>query len=110
MKIGRREKDVKAGPSGRLEAAKRSVNIVLAGAGERRNTAGFDFSGDGTNGIEISRRGNGETSFEHVDAENFQLPRQLQLFRAMHGEARRLFAVAERGVENMDLVQADSSG
>ena len=110
MQIGSGEKNVQARLGGRFERAERSIHVILTGASQCGDAASSNFGGDGAHGIEVTRRSNGKASFEDVDTQRFQLARQLQLFRAMHGESRRLLAVTQRRVENMNLIQAGSLG
>src|SRR6204780_5216661 len=110
MQIGSGEKNVQARLGGRFERAERSIHVILTGASQGGDAATSNFGGDGAHGIEVTRRSNGKASFEDVDTQRFQLARQLQLFRAMHGESRRLLAVTQRRVENMNLIQAGSLG
>ena len=63
-----------------------------------------NLAGDGANALEVAVRGNGKSSFENIHAERRQLMGHAQLFVVMHGAAGRLFAVAQSGIEEDDLV------
>jgi hypothetical protein len=110
MQIRRSQKNVQARFGGRFQGAQRGFNIFQAGASQSRNATRGDCRSDCANRIEIARRGDRKTCFEYVHAENFQLAGELQFFGAVHGEAGRLFAVAKRGVKDMNLIQASSFG
>src|ERR1700722_17730583 len=97
-----------AGGSSGFTRANRCPRAPPAGASQRRDTAGGNFGGDGAYGVEITRGGNRKASFENVDTQSFQLASQLQFFGTVHRKTRRLFAVAQGGVENMNLIQAGS--
>ncbi len=45
-------------------------------------------------------RRNRETCFNHIHIQRRELPRHANLLLGVHREARRLFAVTERGVKN----------
>ena len=51
-------------------------------------------------GLKVAARRDREARFDHVDAELRQLPRHADLLRGIHGEARRLLAVAQSSIEN----------
>ena len=110
MQIGSGEKNVQARLGGGFERTERSIHVFLTGASQCGDATIGNFGGDGAHRIEVARRSDGKAGFDDVDTQRFQLARQLQLFRAMHGKAGRLLAVAQRSVENMNLIQAGSLG
>ena len=59
--------------------------------------------GDAAHALEVARTGNGETGLDDVHVETQQLTRDDQLLLGVHGSARRLLAVAQRGVEDVDF-------
>ena len=87
---------------GRSERIERGIHVFLAGSAKRRDPASANFGGDGAHALAIALGGDGKTRFDDVDTEIFELVRHAQLFLAVHGEARRLLAVAQSGVEYAD--------
>ena len=57
----------------------------------------------GLDRLEVVRRGDGEAGLDDVDAQLGELAGDLELLGAVQGGARRLFAVAQRGVEDVDV-------
>ena len=69
------------------------------------------LDGDGSHGIKVVRRGRREARLDDVDAEAGELARDDELLRAGHGGPRGLLPVAERGVEDANVVGVvDRSG
>ena len=62
------------------------------------------LDGDGSHGIKVVRRGRREARLYDVDAEAGELARDDELLRAGHGGPRGLLPVAERGVEDANVV------
>lgn len=62
------------------------------------------LDGDGSHGIKVIRRGRREARLDDVDAEAGELARDDELLRAGHGGPRGLLPVAERGVEDANIV------
>lgn len=62
------------------------------------------LDGDGSHGIKVVRRGRREARLDDVDAEAGELARDDELLRAGHGGPRGLLPVAERGVEDANVV------
>ena len=108
VEIGGGEKNVQPGMDGGFDGAEGSVYIFLAGAREGGHFAGADFAGHCADSFQISGRCDGESRFDHVDAELFELARQAKLFFPVHREAGGLLAVAQRGVEDVDRVHGRS--
>src|SRR5207302_7928613 len=50
----------------------------------------------------VALRGDRKSSFDNVDAQRLQLPRQFELLGQVHRAAGRLLAVAQSGIENLD--------
>jgi hypothetical protein len=59
---------------------------------------------DRLHALEVADGGDGEAGLHHVDAELGQRLGHAQLLLEVHGEAGRLLAVAQRGVEDDDAV------
>ena len=64
--------------------------------------------GDLADRLEVALRGDREAGLDDVDPHLVEERRDLQLLLEGHGGARRLLAVAERGVENEDAVLCGS--
>ena len=79
------------------------LDVGRLGARQCRDLDAADLLGDGT-APPRPRAGEaiGKPRLDHVDAEPLELPRQAQLLGGVHAAARRLLAVAERGVEDRD--------
>jgi len=79
-------------------------DVFAFGAGQRGDPGAADLFGDGEHRFEITGGGDGEAGFEDVNAEAGDLVRHAELFSVVHGAAGGLLAVAERGVEEDDLI------
>src|SRR5687768_3310781 len=73
-------------------------------ARQARDDGALDLAGDRLHGLEVTRRRGGEAGLDHVDAEARELLRDLELLGGVQRDARRLLAVAQRGVEDDDAV------
>jgi hypothetical protein len=87
VEIGGGEKNVEPGMDSRFDGAEGGVYIFLSGSRERRYFAVPDFPGHCTDSFQISRRCDGKSRFDDVDAELFELARQAKLFIAVHRKA-----------------------
>ena len=63
-----------------------------------------DNAGDGLDGFEVLLGGDGETGLDDVDVQFLELLGDSQFFRERHGGAGTLFAVAQSGVKNLDVI------
>jgi len=63
-----------------------------------------DLDGDGAHGVQVVGGGCREAGLDDVDAEAGELAGDDELLGAGHGGARGLLPVAERGVEDADVV------
>src|SRR5439155_24071485 len=79
------------------------VDVRPDGARQRGDDRAFDRTRNAAAGLEVARRGDREAGFDHVHSEPRQLVGHLQLGFRAHPEAGRLLAVAEGGVEDVDL-------
>jgi hypothetical protein len=79
MNIGGREKSVDAGTSCAVDGIPSNLDVLRNASGERGDSRAANFVGNATNGIEITRRGDGESGLDDVDAELFQLVGEAQL-------------------------------
>src|SRR5580658_3766025 len=80
-----------------------ALDIGAAGAAQSRNDGTADERGDGLHSCKVAVGGDGKSGLDHVDTETVELVRQAQFFLVVHATARRLFSVAQGGVENSDL-------
>jgi hypothetical protein len=72
----------------------------------RQGTNGglLDVVGNGLDRFKVAIAGGSKARFDHVHAQALELPGDAQLFVARHGGSRRLFAIAQGGVEDDELV------
>jgi hypothetical protein len=59
---------------------------------------------DRLDGLEVAGRGDREAGLDHIDAEARELLRDLDLLLRVQRDARRLLAVAQRRIEDVDPV------
>ena len=64
----------------------------------------LDLARDRLDGLEVAGRGDREAGLDHVDAEARELLGDLDLLLRVQRDARRLLAVAQRRVEDVDAV------
>src|ERR1035437_9005566 len=100
MQVGGGQKNVQARGGRRFESFDRCVDVVFSCAGESSDGNSAYFLGDLADGLEVAARGDRETGFNDIDAENGKLPREADLLGRVHGKTRRLLAVAKRSVED----------
>ena len=67
-------------------------------------TAFFDAFGHLGDRLEVAIAGDREAGLDDVDAHVVERLGDLQLFLERHRRARALFAIAQRGVENIDPI------
>ena len=79
-----------------------AVDILEAGARQAADAGALDELGDLAHRLEIAGRGNRKTRFDDIDAHFVEQFGDLQFFFMRHRRARRLLAVAQSGVENLD--------
>ena len=79
-------------------------DIGRGGAGQAGDDGGVAHVGDGLHGFEITFAGDGETGFDDVHAQRFQLRCDFQFFLEIHRAAGGLFPVAQGGVEDADTI------
>lgn len=91
---------------GGLDSTSGSLDIFAFAACERGDAGAANLGGDGTYGVEVTFGSDGKACFEDVDAEGAELVGHAQLFVEVHGASGGLFAVAEGGVEEDDLVRS----
>ena len=104
MDVGGRDEGVDARPRGVLDRPPGGVDVGLVGAGQAADDRPFDRAGDRLDRLEVTRRGDRETGLDHVDPEPRQLLGDLHLLGGVQRDARRLLAVAQRRVEDVDAL------
>ena len=97
---GRREKDVQTGMRRVFHRFPPFVDVLLAAAAERGYRGVFYDGGDLFHRLEFSLAGGGEACFDDVRSEAFERLRDVEFFVDVHAAAWRLFAVAQRRVED----------
>lgn len=86
-----------------LQSFPGAFDIGAAGATQSRDDGAANDGGDGSYGFKVTVGCDGKSGFDHVDTETIELVRQAQFFLVVHAATRRLFSVAQGGVENSDL-------
>ena len=93
------------GPLRAFEGVPGDVNVLEPGAGEAADgDAVADQCGDALHGLEVAGAGDGKAGLDHVHAEPFELAGDLHLLVNVERRPRRLLAVAQGGVEDLDSV------
>src|SRR5262249_2277243 len=104
MDIGGRDEGVDTGAIGVLDRVPGRVDVGLVGAGEPADDRPLHVVGDRLDSLEVTGRGDREAGLDHVDAEPGELLRDLDLLLRVEGDARRLLAVAQGRIEDVDPV------
>ena len=104
MAFGHADAGMDARPLGIAKRVGGGIDILLHRAGERadRRVLARELR-DTADALEVARAGDREARFDDVDVQLQQLARDHQFFLGVHGSARRLLAVAQRRVEDVDL-------
>ncbi|CAL5328773.1 unnamed protein product [Camellia sinensis] len=105
-------KSMNPGPLGELDSLPSSINIILTASSKATNDRHktilinriTDRLRNDSDGLKIVVGGGGEAGHDDVDAELGELAGDVELLLAGHGGAGGLFAVAEGGVEDADVV------
>ena len=79
-------------------------DVAVVGTGQRADGAALHGRGNRLDGLEVAIAGGREAGLDDVHLHALQLAGDAQLFLARHGGAWRLLAVAQRGVEDDQLV------
>ncbi|MEI9929555.1 MAG: hypothetical protein WDM89_03030 [Rhizomicrobium sp.] len=99
-----RQEDVQTATAGGFQRAGGRVNVCDGSAGEATDYRPIDLLRHGADGLFITGRGGGEAGLDDVDAHVAQRRCDAQFFGNTHAEARRLLAIAQRGVEDQNAV------
>jgi len=100
--IGGGQEDVQARTHGADEGAGRGLDVLALGSAQRGHPAAAHLAGDGVHRLPFAVGGHREARLQHVDPQPLELAGQPQLLRPVHAAARRLLAVAQRRVEDLD--------
>jgi len=87
-----------------VDRAQRRVDVFLASAREADYGRPGDGLSDSMHRLEVAGRRSGEPALDDVDAQALELARDRDLFLDVHRATRRLLAIAQRGVEDADVV------
>ncbi len=96
-----------AWPGRAFEGVPGDVNVF--GNGPRQAADGdsvADSGGNTAHSLKIAGTGNGKPGLNDIHAEPFQLPGDLHFFVNVERRPRRLLAVAQGGVKDLDAVTA----
>ena len=94
-----------AGAVGKLQRARRHLDVFGLGAGQRRDARLAHGLGNGGDGREVALRGHGKAGLDDVHAQVFKRVGHGELFLRGHAAAGRLLAVAQRGVEESNVIR-----
>ncbi len=97
------QEDVNASLLGVLQRLPGTIDVLIVAASQPADDWAANLLGDSLDGIEIAMRGDGEAGLDDVDAQLDQGLGHFELFANVHAAAGRLLAVAERGIENLDV-------
>ena len=101
---GEEDVDAGAGASG-FEGGGGGFDVAGQAAGEAGDDGAVDLGGDFVDGLEIAVANDGETGFDDVHIDACELSGDFEFFAKVHAGAGALFAVAEGGVEDDDLIR-----
>src|SRR5580698_7563295 len=87
---------------GVLQSFPGALDIGAAGAAQPCDDGAANDRGYGLHGFKVAIGSDGQSGFNHGATETVELVRQAQFLLVVHAAARRLFSVAQGGVENLD--------
>ena len=100
--VGGGDEGVDAGPLGVLDGVPAGADVALHAARQSADDRALDLPGDGAHRLEVAGAAGREAGLDDVHPQPGELVRDLQLLRRVEAAARRLLAVAQRGVEEDD--------
>ena len=103
VQIAGGEEDMDAGAVGKLDRAGSHFNVFFFGAGEGSDARLADGLGDGGDGSEVALGSHGKAGLDDVHAQFFEGMSHGKLFLRGHAAAGRLLAVAQCGVEEVQV-------
>jgi hypothetical protein len=104
MKVRRGDERVDASPFRRFDRFGGFLQVSPVAARETGDGRPADFLRDAMHGLRVGRRRNRESGLDDVHAERIELPGQPKLFGYPQGESGSLLAIAQRRVENSDVL------
>src|SRR3954470_5314718 len=102
--VARRDEGVDARPLGIPDRVPGGVDVLEARAGEPADARAVDLARDRLHRLEVAWRGDREAGLDHVHPEPPELVGDLELLDLVQRDARRLLAVAQRGVEDAYVI------
>jgi hypothetical protein len=102
--VRRRDERVHARALGVAHRLGRALDVRRMGTSQAGDDRALDLASDRPYGLEVTRRGDRESSLDHVDAEPRELLGDLQLLGGVERDARRLLAVSQGRVKDDDAV------
>ena len=102
--VGGGDEGMDAGPARVADRSPGGVDVGLVSAGEAADHRALDPAGDLLNRLEVPGRGDREAGLDHVDPKAAELLCDLDLLGGVEGDSRRLLAVPQGGVEDVDAV------
>ena len=81
-----------------------TIDVRRVRAGQAGDDRALDLAGDRLHRLEVAGRGDREAGLDDVDAQPRELVGDLELLGRVQRDARRLLAVAQRGVEDLYVV------
>ena len=101
---GHADAGVDAGTLRELQRIGRRVDVLVHGAGQRAHHGRVAGQlGDAAHRLEVAGTGDGKAGLDDIDVQAKKLAGDDELLLRVHGSARRLLAVAQRGIEDVDL-------
>src|SRR6476620_2190662 len=104
MDVRRRDERVDARRVDALQRLDGGVDVLVVGAGQRRDDAA-DRAAHLADALDLAWRRDREARLYDVDPEPLELARDLHLLASVERDAGRLLAVTQRGVEDPDGVR-----
>lgn len=87
----------------RFHCTRRRFDVGFVQTRQRTNARAFNLAGNGLHGSEIAWRSGGEACLNNIDIEITQRVGDNHFRLDSHRKARRLFAVAQCGVEDFHM-------
>src|SRR5580765_1590658 len=104
MNCAGRKEDVDAWARGIFQGAPCRVDVIAITAREACDDRTTHLASHKIHRFPVAPRGDRKAGFDDVDAKFRKRLRHAQLLRLRHAAARRLLAVAERGVKDEDAI------
>ena len=82
------------------------IDVLLAGARQAQHHRLRDGLGNASYRFEVARRRDGEARLDDIHVQPLELPRQRDLLLDVHRATRRLLAVAQRRIEDSNVIGA----